>query len=487
MARRDPSKLKTEATRALDKGKYRKALECYLELEQLESRDGAWSRRAADMHRRLGDNAGCVAALQRAAERYAAAGFLVKAVAVCKMILAAEPGHTAALERLAELNAERGIPAPRKRPPPPLAAEAPAAAPPPIPLGAPPANRTIPPGAPLESVHLADVVADARPERNADGSASGITLIPLELELDLAEELEELQEDLEEERTREARRQAARALHVTPLFSALSPAALQRLIEAALLVELEAGQRLFGEGEAGRTLYVVASGEVAVVSEGPPRVQLSRLGEGAFFGEIALVTEQPRSATIEATEPAELLAIDRDVIGDLVEDEPAVLKILLRFLRDRLVDRLVTTSPLFGPFGGDEARELAGRFEFLECESGTVLVTQGSRSDALYLLLSGQAEVMRAAAEQRQRLATLGGGDLCGEMSLLTHEPAVATVKLTTKAFALRLPAATFREVIMTHPQVLVFVNDLAEERRRKLGAIAAGTADYAEGHLELI
>lgn len=468
MVRSDASKLKAEATRALDKGKFNKALECYRELEGLEPHDGGWARRSADMHRRLGQQAAYVTALQRAADRYAQAGFLVKAVAVCKMMLAAEPGHAGALERLAELDAERGMPAPRTRPSP-----------------TPPANRAIPPGAPLESVQLSDVVSHARPELNADGSSSGITLIPIEL--DLEEDLEEVPEPELDEAARQARRSAARALHATPLFSALSPGALQGLIEKVDLVELEAGQRLFAEGDAGRTLYVVAEGEVAVVSEGPPRVHLSRLGEGAFFGEIALVTDQPRSATVEAAAPAALLAIDRDAIGELVDAEPAVLTVLLRFLRDRLIDRLVATSPLFGPFGGDERRELADRFEFLECEAGTALVTQGGRAGGLYLLLSGSAEVVRAGGERRQRIATLGAGDLCGEMSLLTHEPAVATVRVTSKALALRLPAAAFREVIMTHPQVLVFVNDLADERRHKLAAIAAGAADYEEGHLELV
>jgi hypothetical protein len=44
-----------------------------------------------------------------------------------------------------------------------------------------------------------------------------------------------------------------------------------------------------------------------------------------------------------------------------------------------------------------------------------------------------------------------------------------------------------FREIIMTHPQVLMFVGDLADQRRRENAAIIDGTADYAEGHVELV
>ena len=110
---------------------------------------------------------------------------------------------------------------------------------------------------------------------------------------------------------------ARKALTATPLFASLSGAALESMIDHLALVDLVAGDTLFRQGDAGTTLYVVVDGEVAVVSEGPPRIEVSRLGPGAFFGEVALVTEQPRSATIEATTTTQLLAIDRDVIGAL--------------------------------------------------------------------------------------------------------------------------------------------------------------------------
>jgi CRP-like cAMP-binding protein len=106
------------------------------------------------------------------------------------------------------------------------------------------------------------------------------------------------------------------------------------------------------------------------------------------------------------------------------------------------------------------------------------------------VLLSGRAEVVRGgdgADDSGRRLATLDVGDLFGEMSLLTHEPAVATVRTTSKCFVLQLPDNVFREIIMTHPQVLMFVGDLADQRRRENAAIIDGTADYAEGHVELV
>ena len=65
---------------------------------------------------------------------------------------------------------------------------------------------------------------------------------------------------------------------------------------------------LFHEGDPGDALYVIVEGEVAVQAEGPPRVEMARLGAGSFIGEVALMTDQPRSATVTAVAGAELLA-----------------------------------------------------------------------------------------------------------------------------------------------------------------------------------
>ncbi len=457
------SKLRDQASAHVGKARWAKALDVYLQLEKLEPKNGDWARRAADMYRRLDRDHDAIGALERAAVAYASAGFLVKAVAVCKMILQDHPDHAGALSRLAELQNARGIPAPSRPAPPPIPAPA------------------LAEDTPLESLSLSAIIPQATE------SEAGITIIPLDDDdvIDI-DELELLPDESEAELA--ARQQAADRLARTPLFSALGPTAMQILVAQMDFIELDAGAALFHQGDRGNTLYVVVNGEVAVIAEGPPRVQLSRLGEGEIFGEIALVTEQPRSATIEAVVDTSLLAIDRDVIREVMQAEPDVLVVLLRFLRDRLLENLVTTSPLFQPFQGAERRALAGKFSFIEAERGSVLVTQGSRARGMFVLLSGHAEVLLdAGGAGTRRLATLGSGDIFGEMSLLGNTEAIATVRTTSKCFLLEMGGDEFRNTIMTHPQVLMVVGELADQRQRQYDAIVAGEADYDEGHLELV
>ena len=256
---------------------------------------------------------------------------------------------------------------------------------------------------------------------------------------------------------------ARRALAATPLFSSLPAAALEQLIDRIQLVDLEPGQVLFRQGDAGVNLYVVVEGAVRVYTEGPPVTELMILGPGSFFGEIALVTDTPRSATVQVEQPTQLLSIDRDAVRALMHDQPDVLPILLRFVRERLVDSLVRTHPMFAPFGDPDRRALIARFRFIEIDPGTSFVEQGVRTAGLYVLMAGRADILRDG----DIVATLNSGDLVGETSVLDGSGSPVTVRSDARCLALFLPRADFQEIIMTHPQVLSYIGDLADERAR--------------------
>src|SRR6187431_797261 len=97
---KDARALREEAAAANAAGKYKRALAAYLELERLEPRDAQWAKRAAETYRRLGNNKNAVEAFERSCDRYAQNGFLVQAIAVCKLILQIEPQHAGSLGRL---------------------------------------------------------------------------------------------------------------------------------------------------------------------------------------------------------------------------------------------------------------------------------------------------------------------------------------------------------------------------------------------------
>jgi len=208
---------------------------------------------------------------------------------------------------------------------------------------------------------------------------------------------------------------------------------------------------------------VIVEGELSVQAEGPPRVEMARLGPGAFLGEVALMTDQPRYATVTAVGDAELLRIDRPTLSRVLAEHGDILTAVLRFVRDRLVDRWTRTSPLFRPFNAQERATLASRFKFLEIDAGSALLAAGARPDGLYIVLAGAFSATRGGVQ----VATLGPGDLIGEAALLSGRPLQSDVRARGKSLALCLPASDFREIIMTHPHVLEYIGEQAEHSRK--------------------
>src|SRR5690606_4867918 len=105
---KDARALRDQAAEATAAGKYKRALAAYLELERLEPRDAQWAKRAGETYRRLGNAKHAIEAFNRSAERYAQNGFLVQAIAVCKLVLQIDPQHVDTLHRLATMNEQIG-------------------------------------------------------------------------------------------------------------------------------------------------------------------------------------------------------------------------------------------------------------------------------------------------------------------------------------------------------------------------------------------
>ena len=99
-------------------------------------------------------------------------------------------------------------------------------------------------------------------------------------------------------------------LRAIPIFAPLPPVTLEQLASHLARVRVRRGDVIFRQGERGDRFYMVEAGEVAVEPEGQPPVTL---GPGGSFGEIALLRDVPRTATVVARTDAKLLALERDV------------------------------------------------------------------------------------------------------------------------------------------------------------------------------
>jgi len=129
------------------------------------------------------------------------------------------------------------------------------------------------------------------------------------------------------------KKQHLNLLEVVPLFHGLTPKEMARLAKVTAEVTLEAGSVIAEEGQPGDAFYLLVDGAAVVNRKGK---KIATLGTGDFFGEMSLLDEGPRSATIELTRDSTLLEIHGADFAVIIREMPGVAHKLLRGLAARL-------------------------------------------------------------------------------------------------------------------------------------------------------
>ncbi len=268
-----------------------------------------------------------------------------------------------------------------------------------------------------------------------------------------------------------------------PFFSEVSAAALVPLVAGAQLQRVPRGTTLVKEGEEGSSLFVVVSGAVEVFREaGGSEVVLARLGAGALFGEMALVTREPRTATVRAMTRADLLEIRQDAVEGVAKDHPAITEELVRFARRRLLLGLTKTSPIFRSFEEKTRLDVLKSFTPRIADVGEVLIEEGSTAVGLFLVASGEIRIEKRDTEgDPVLLAHLRRGDVLGEIALIEDSRTTATAVVTRKAVLLGLDRRTFHAFADAHPDVRRYLESLSGDRLEEAKRAVSSKAESAD------
>jgi CRP/FNR family transcriptional regulator len=207
------------------------------------------------------------------------------------------------------------------------------------------------------------------------------------------------------------------------VFSTLGPEELQRVVEVAVPRHFEAGEVVFREGDESSTCYVVRTGHARAIREHTDgrSITLANFGPGDIFGELAMFDDERRSATIEAAESVEAIAILATDMRRLLREHPDIAVKLLQSLGRRLREtneRLTRQS-----FQTVQSRVAAVLSQLVEAARA-----EGA-GDGDVLITSTQAELAQLAGSSRESasrfLAVLERAGIItqGRGKLVVHEP----------------------------------------------------------------
>jgi cAMP-dependent protein kinase regulator len=257
-----------------------------------------------------------------------------------------------------------------------------------------------------------------------------------------------------------------------PLFSALEPSVLERLLSAIRVEEISGDNEIVRQGDVGGEAFVVARGLLRVVRrEGGDETLLAQLGPGAMFGEMALISDSPRSASVIAREAAQLLVLDRSELERAAAQAPGLGQELSAFCRTRMQANLVRHARVLSGLSPPDRQALLDQLPMRMFEAGEVLIQRDQEAQSILLLASGAVAVSVPEGSDRLVLASLGPGDVVGEISMILRRPASADVTALHPTVAYEIGREALPTLMRAHPPLLVELYQLATRRDDEIRA----------------
>ena len=248
----------------------------------------------------------------------------------------------------------------------------------------------------------------------------------------------------------------------SPALQEIIPAALIRRI-GDLVQELvfDEGSTLMRQGEPGDDLFVVLQGRLAVLVEGDDGVarRVDEVHTHDVVGEMALLTRQPRTATVVATERTRVLRITREGFEQIAQSDPQAvhgfMRRVLRRLRRTQLAKVLTQ--LLDTIDDHVVREIEHKAHWLHVPSGTRLFSQHEPADSMFVVVNGRLRIsQRSAGDADVVIEEAGHGRLIGDVAVLTGGLHTFSAEAIRDTHLLQIFAKDLHDLLHRHPAVMM-------------------------------
>ena len=256
-----------------------------------------------------------------------------------------------------------------------------------------------------------------------------------------------------------------------PLFSELDQDVFIEVINKIKVKKYRDKNLIIKEGDKADAFYIISDGEVVVTKNIDDKdIELAILKKGSFFGEMAILGDAKRTASVEAKGDVELFVLSRDMLKELINKYDSIKKTLTQFYQNRLLYNVINASPFFKGLSKDDKLGLLRNFLSQKVGAGKVLIEQDGDPGGLFIIVDGQVKVFRKVEfGKRQSIATLSRGAILGEISLLTGKKPGAFCVTETKTWFLRLPTEDFVKIKEFYPSIIEYLEGLKDDRLYEL------------------
>lgn len=224
-------------------------------------------------------------------------------------------------------------------------------------------------------------------------------------------------------------------------------------------VPLRAGQPLFEEGSSGQAMYVVYQGKVRAHVFDKARnenINLSEIGPGSYFGEISMLVDIPRTASITAVEDCLLLELRKKDCQNMLRLAPELRDGFDQLMKERTAEHFRRYNiPFFTSIPADHYSYLAQLCSIDHYSPNSVIFTEGEPGEAFHIIAYGDVSVRAKKGDNDIELCRMGPGKYFGEIALVRPINRTATVVTVSRVVLLSITKDKFNEFFQLCPEAL--------------------------------
>ncbi|KAG7397114.1 cGMP-dependent protein kinase 1 [Phytophthora boehmeriae] len=242
-----------------------------------------------------------------------------------------------------------------------------------------------------------------------------------------------------------------KVLQSNVLFQGQSHGELRDCLDAFFPMRVELGHLVIQQGTQGDNFYAVETGqlEILVAMGDASPIRYGYLGPGTGFGELALLYNMPRAATIRAVTAVELWALERNTFREILASHKVTrLNRTLQVLETVAILSKLTTS---------EKQQVAAAMDWEEFDVNAAIVRQGEVGEKFYIITKGEIVVTQqdASTSEEVIIRRLKAGDHFGEMALFKDEMRSATCTAVSRVQCVTLERAHFIAMLGTLQELM--------------------------------
>ncbi|KAB5517138.1 hypothetical protein PHYPO_G00185960 [Pangasianodon hypophthalmus] len=256
-------------------------------------------------------------------------------------------------------------------------------------------------------------------------------------------------------KTASERAQIMKAMQKNDFLSRLDEEQINMMVELLSSLDRCPGDDIITEGTEGDSMYIVAAGELRVTQAGR---NLRTLTSGDVFGELAILYNCKRTASVKAVTAVKLWCIERQIYR-------SIMAIKSKKKREQLMGFL-KTARTFKSLRDEQLSSIIDSMEEVKFQDNEVIVREGAEGDTFYIILKGEVQVTKKVNGQQKIIRKMGQGDHFGELALIREILRTATCTALGSVTCFAIDKEAFEETIPIESLELHDDPDLLENTR---------------------